>query len=246
LRARRARGFTLLEILVATALLAVFFAEVYSLVAGTISIRDAIEDGATPYAVGPAVMDLIIEDLRGAEIEPYKDLNAFHAEPENMNGDTCTKLDFVTTVPSRRRVKIQDQEVKARLNEVGYRLRRSETSQGLYALYRREDLGVDEEPLLGGKFYKVADGVKVFRIDWFADDPGDPATDDAKGEEEWDAKKEKKLPWGCRVTLTLMGETKVDDQGRPLENAPEYTFVTFIAFQSRHDKADQQQPAKNP
>jgi len=241
---RRARGLTLLEVLVATALLGVFFASVYSLVAGTLTIRDAIEESATPFAVGPAVLDLVIEDLRGATIEPYKDLNAFHAEPETMNGETCTKLDFVTTVPSRKRVKVQDDEVKARVNEVGYRLRRSETVQGLYALYRREDLGVDEDPLAGGKFYKVADNVKVFRIDWFADDPGDPTTDDAKGEEEWDAKKEKKLPWGCRVTLTLIGEVKADDQGRPLEEPPEYTFVDFIVFASRHDKADQQQPAK--
>jgi prepilin-type N-terminal cleavage/methylation domain-containing protein len=243
---RRARGLTLLEILVATALLAVFFAEVYGLVATTLKLRADIEDGATPYAVGPAVMDIITEDLRGATIEPYKDLNAFHAEAKTVNTETCTELDFVTTVPSRRRIKIQDDEVKARLNEVGYRLRRSETVQGLSALYRREDLGVDEDPLNGGKFYKVADSVKIFRVDWFADDPGDPSTDDAKGEEEWDAKKEKKLPWGCRVTLTLMGDAKTDDQGRPIEDAPEYTFVTFLVFPSRHDKADQQQPAKNP
>jgi len=242
---RRERGLTLLEVLVASALLAVFFASVYSIVAGTIAIRDQIEEGATPYAVGPAVMDLVVEDLRGATIEPYKDLNAFHAEPETDNGETCTKIDFITSVPSRKRVKVRDDEVKARLNEVGYKLRRSETAPSLYALYRREDLGVDEDPLLGGKYYKVADSVKVFRIDFYADDPGDPGTDDAKGEEEWDAKKEKKLPWGCRVTITLIGDAKTDDQGRVVADAPEYTFVTYLVFASRHDKSDQQGAQRN-
>lgn len=241
---RNETGLTLLELLVASALLAVFFAQVYGLVEGTLNTRQAIEEKATPYAVGPVVMERIAEDLRGALLDPYKDLDVFHAEPESGVGpETSTKLDFVTVVPSRSRVKVQREFVKARINEVGYRLRRSETAQGLAALYRREDLGVDEEPLAGGKYYKLCDRVKVFRVDWFAEDPGDPTTDEGKGEEEWDAKKEKKLPFACRITLTLVGETDVDDRGRPLEDAPEYTFSTFVVFTGRHDKPDQ---AKQP
>jgi prepilin-type N-terminal cleavage/methylation domain-containing protein len=242
---RRDRGLTLLEILVATALLAILFASVYSIVSSTVTLRNQIEEGATPFAVGPAVMDLVVEDLRAATIEPYKDLDAFHAESETHDGETCTKLDFVSCIPSRKRVRVQDEEVKARLNEVGYRMKRSETKRGLYALYRREDLGVDDDPLEGGKYYKLADSVKVFRVDWFPEDPGDPTTDDAKGEEEWDAKKEKRLPWGCRVTLRLMGDVPTDDQGNELGEPPEYAFVTFVVFASRHDKADQPQPPRN-
>ncbi len=241
---RRQSGLTLLEVLVATAILAVLFASVYGIVQGTLELRQAIEEKSTPYAVGPVVMDRVVEDLRGAVVEPYKDLDVFHAENESGFGsETSTKIDFVTVVPSRSRVKVQREFVKARINEVGFRMRRSETAQGLGALYRREDLGVDEEPLEGGKYYKLCDRVKTFRIDWFAEDPGDPTTDEGKGEEEWDAKKEKKLPFACRITLTLVGDTAVDDQGRPLEDAPEYTFSTFVVFAGRHDKADQ---AKQP
>jgi prepilin-type N-terminal cleavage/methylation domain-containing protein len=238
---RRERGLTLLEVLVASALLAVFFASVYSIVASTLQIRAMIEQDATPYAVGPVVMDRLTDDLRGAVLEPYKDYDAFHAETETMGGEACTKLDFVTAVPSRARVKVSRELVKARINEAGYRLRRSETATGLFALYRREDLGVDEEPLAGGLYYKLADRVKVFRIDWFAEDPGDPSTDDAKGEDAWEAKKEKKLPYACRITLTLVGDVEYDDKGRALDDAPEYTFVTYLTFASRHDKADTQQ-----
>ncbi len=236
---RRDSGLTLLEVLVATALLAVFFSMVYTIVASTVAERDKIEADATPYAVGPAVMDLVTEDLRAALIEPYKDYNVFHAESETDNGEACTKLDFVTVVPSRARVRVQDDLVSARINEVGYHLRRSETAQGFYALYRREDMGVDGDPLLGGKFYKLADRVKVFRVDFFADDPGDPSTDDAKGEVEWDAKTEKRLPFGCRVTVTLVGETPTDGTSE----LPEYTFVAYVLAASRHDKSDQQQGA---
>lgn len=243
MRRRTARGLTLLELLVASALLAVFFASVYGLVEGTVETRNAIEDNATPFAVGPAVLDRVVEDLRGANVEPYKDLDAFHAQNESVGSETCTRIDFVTSTPSRARVKIQNEWVKARLNEVGYRCRRSETLQGAVALYRREDLGVDEEPLAGGNYFKLADRVKTFRIDWYAQDPGDPDNaDDGKGEEEWDAKKEKKLPYACRVTLEVFADVATDDAGRALGEAEVYSFVTYIAFNSRFDKADQQKP----
>ena len=236
---RGTRGLTLLEVLVASALLAVFFASVYGLVSATLETRTAIEESALPYAVGPVVIEMVTRDLETALVEPYKDLDAFHAEAESVNGEATTKVDFVTTVRSRTRVKVGDDLVKASINEVGYRCRRSEVAQGLMALYRREDLGVDEEPLAGGRYYKLADRVKSFRIDWFKDGKGDPTTDDAKGEEEWDAKKEKKLPWGCRVTLVLVGDVALDERGRPLEDAIEYAFITYVTFASRFDKADQ-------
>ena len=238
---RRAAGLTLLEVLVATALLTVFFASVYTLVASNVKTRNKIEDDAVPFAVGPVVMDRIVEDLRAAIVEPYKDLDVFHAELDSVHGEAATKLDFVAAVSSRARAKVGRERVKAGINEIGYMLRNSETATGLGALYRREDLGVDEDPLHGGLYYKLADRVREFRIDWFAEDAGDPETDDAKGEEEWDAKKEKKLPFACRITLKLMGDTALDESGRPFEDAPEYTFVTYHVFASRADKADQQQ-----
>lgn len=238
---RGARGMTLLEVLLASAILAGFFAMVYAIVAATLERRSAIEESALPYAIGPVVMERVTRDLESACIEPYKEFDAFHAEADSVNGETTTRVDFVTTVRSRSRVKIGDEWVKASVNEVGYRCRRSETAQGLMALYRREDLGVDDEPHSGGRYFKLADRVKTFRIDWFAEDPGDPKDDESKGEEEWDAKKEKRLPWGCRVTLVVAGDVELDERGRPISDATEYHFVTYVAFPSRFDKADQPQ-----
>jgi prepilin-type N-terminal cleavage/methylation domain-containing protein len=238
---RRCRGLTLLEVLVASALLGVFFVSVYGLVSGTLATRAAIEETATPYAVGPVVLDRVVEDLRGALVEPYKDLDVFMAGVDSVNSATVTQVDFVTTVRSRSRVKVKDDWVSAALNEVGYRCRRSETESSLLALYRREDLGVDEEPLAGGKYCKLADRVKEFKVDWFAEDPGDPGSDEAKGEDEWDAKTEKKLPFGCRITIVIVGEAQGDDR-EALAQAPQYTFSTYLVFPSRFDKGEQQRP----
>ena len=45
--------------------------------------------------------------------------------------------------------------------------------------------------------------------------------------------------------VQVLAEVRLD-QGRVLEDPPEYSFVTLIVFASRHDKADSAQPAKNP
>ncbi len=239
--ARRA-GMTLLEVLVASTILAVFFVFVYGLVAATLNERQRIEESATPYAVGPVVLRDVVESLRCAVIEPYKDLDAFHAENETVNGETTTRIDLVAAVRSRAKIKLKDDYVPAAVNEIGYRARRSESESGLLALYRREDLAVDGEPLSGGNYYKLCDRVKSFKIDFFEKDPGDPNADDAKGDDTWDAKTKKKLPWGCRITLVLLGDVQTDDNGRPVEDAKEYTFVDYLVFPERFDKAEKTNP----
>jgi len=125
--------------------------------------------------------------------------------------------------------------VRARICEVGYRLRRSETADGLFALYRREDFGVDDKPLEGGKFYKLCDRVVEFRIDFFAEDPGDPDSDEADGVLEWDAEREKGLPWACRVTLSIMPPVELDDNGDPVADVEPLEFVRYVTFVERFD-----------
>jgi len=223
---------TLLEILAASAMLAVFFVGVYGVVWNTITLRRAIEERALPFSVGPVVMQQIVRDLESAEYEsmdPAKE--CFKASGDR---EEDVRVDFVAAVPSRDRFEVHDEWVRSPVNEVGYRLRRSEDRPGLYALYRREDMGVDDEPTEGGKYYKVCDGVRLLRLDWFAEDPGEPGSDDADGKPEWDAKKEGKLPWACRVTLVLVGPGEPDDDLPP----PEWTFQQYVAFRSRFDKPE--------
>ena len=57
MRRRRAEGLTLLEVLIASALLTFFFATVYGIVAGALAQRNRTEEVASPYAVGPIVID---------------------------------------------------------------------------------------------------------------------------------------------------------------------------------------------
>lgn len=231
---------TLLEVLVASALLAVFFVGVFSIVFGVIRTRREIEDKAIPWATGPAVMQRVVEDLLYTQTETIDgDKDAFKGSGERPED---IQLDFVTAVPSRDQVEIGDVKVRAELNEVGYRLRRSESDRDLYALYRREDFSVDSDPSEGGRYFKLCDRVREFKIDYYEQDPGDPAGDGADGVPTWDARKEGKMPWGCRVTLVLAADPEIeaqDDSGVPPQD---HVFQTYVPFRTRYDKTDAAKP----
>ena len=232
---RSSSGLTVLEVVVASFVLLWFLTTIFTVIFVTGAMRDRIERASAPYGIGPPVLELVCDDLRFALLEPYDDKDAFHAEGDTMGGADTTKLDFVTVVASRSKVEVDDEWVRSAICEVGYRLRRSETADGLFALYRREDFGVDDKPLEGGKYYKLCDRVTEFRIDFFAEDPGSPDSDEAEGELDWDAKTEKKLPWGCRVVLGIMPPVEVDDRGDPVEDVEPLEFVRYMTFVQRFD-----------
>ena len=264
---RRQSGLTLLELMAASALLAIFFVSIFATVWGTINTRDKIEQKALPFSTGPVVMQRIVDDLLCADISDLKDMDGFEAKGDTVSGGDVTKIDFVAAVPSRDRVKIGDEWVRAAVNEIGYAVRRSElpdapstsftrttvsgggaavvrhssrrSSSDLLALYRREDFGVDADPKEGGKYYKLCDRVKRFAIDFYDEDPGEPTGDDAEGATDWDAKEEHRLPWGCRVTLVLAGPGSADDEDAP---ARDYMFQTYVPLRTRFDKPDGAKP----
>lgn len=233
-------GMTLIELLAASAVLFLLFTAVYALVLSSLRMREGVEQASRPFAVGPVVMQRVTEDLRNALVEPFTDKDAFRGATESVAGETVSNVDFITSVPSRTLVEIDDEWVESGYCEVGYKLRRSEQDSDLMALYRREDFGVDDKPFEGGKFYKVCDRVRSFRIDYFKDDPGDPGGDDAEGEEEWEGKKERRLPWACRVSLVLVEPEGSFSEDEELK---QYHFIRYVAFPSRRDRVDDIPPA---
>ncbi len=232
---RSQRGLTVLEVLLASTMLLMFLSSLFGLVWSIAEFRDQIEQEVRPYDMAPPVLALVVQDLNNVLVEPYKDRDAFKGEGDTIGGEDTTKLDFVTAVSSRSAVEIDDEFVKSAICEIGYRVRRSEVYDDLFALYRREDFGVDEEPFEGGKYYKLADRIASFRIDFYEEDPGKPEGDEAKGLQDWDAKEQGGLPYGCRITLVVVPPYETDEDGNALEELQEITFVRYVAFPQRFD-----------
>ncbi len=233
------RGLTVLEVLLASTLLLMFLGALFGLVWSTATFRDRLERQVRTFEVGPPVLDIVAADLAHALTHSFKESDSFEAVEESVGGTDTTELDFATVVTSRSRVEIDNDYLTSAVCEVGYRMRRSERYDGLFALYRREDFGVDDEPFEGGKFYKLADRVVEFRIDFFEEDPGDPEGDEALGVMDWDAKEKKGLPYAARITLVIQPPVETDDRGDAIEDVQDITFIRYVAFAGRHDDAGQ-------
>jgi prepilin-type N-terminal cleavage/methylation domain-containing protein len=220
------RGFTLVEVLVGALVLGIFISFIYGVVISAFRVRGVIESSTSALASGTMAVDLVARDLENAVILPFKDFDAFKAEDEGNS----TRLTFVTSMDSRRQEEVEGDLLRTDMAETGFAVRQGD--DGLI-LYRRETFGIDDKPLDGGDWYKVVEGVREFRIQWYADDPSEENGDEENDAlDEWNAKEEKKLPRSAKITLILEGNsTNPDAAGQMLE----YTFVRWVVLPGADD-----------
>ena len=67
-RNRAELGLTVLEVLIASALLLMFLSSVFGLIWSLADRRAAMEFQTAPYSIGPPVLELVCEDLRNARL----------------------------------------------------------------------------------------------------------------------------------------------------------------------------------
>lgn len=233
-----ARGFTLVEVLVGALVLGIFITFVYGAVVSAFRVRSVVQSTTSALADGTVAVEIVARDLESAFWRPMEESNAFKAEDD---GDR-TILNFLTTTDSRRQEEFDRRLLRSDVTETGYRLRQGD---GGFVLFRREQFGVDDRPLEGGDWFKVVDGVREFRIEWFEKDPAEEGGDeDADAQKAWDAKEKKKLPRAGRITLVLEG--KSSDPERP-EEIVEYGFTRWVVLPGADDADPKaQQPGGNP
>jgi len=234
---RRRGGFTLIEIMVGVALLALFLSGVYSVAVGTLLAKRKIQETQAIFTAGPTILDIVERDLRGAYIVGVKDLKALKAIRQRVGGAEVTLLDVVTTVNSKVSREVDDEIVRSDVTEIGYRIRPNDNYPNLLELYRREEFFFDDDPLKGGEYYLVYDRVRSFTIDFFEYPDATGATSNVsreEGKEEWDSEESKELPRAARITLEI---------GPPPELNPDletddrtYKFVRWVLFPNAYDE----------
>ncbi len=230
---RRTAAFTLVELMVAVAIMALVMTALLGTVQGTITARDEAEIEIASVRDGPRILDMVERDLRALHVynlEKGAVLRGKRQSPGGLRGD---RIDFICTNDASRRLGDGADEVEsgadvaADLNEVGYALRPSPLSNDFLELWRREDLFVDDEPFDGGTFEKIHDRVTRLEITYLTH-----LGDKADEETDWDMTEKKKLPGGVRIDLELQASPELVGGYTELavEEQKLYRYKRVVAF----------------
>lgn len=208
------RGFTLLEIILATVLFALLMSQYYDVFLGVVSLEEYARESRSYGSVGPAVLDLVEDDALSLFTHPRAaDAFPFRGADDLMGAKPADRLNFVA-----RRESIHQEEfgtdnwVRSPINEVGYRLAdNSAAPDRLRKLYRREDYYVDTSPLQGGDYFEVYDRVVSFDVKYLGYPSEEEARTDAASLEDrrlqvfesWDSEERKGLPTAMIVTFVI-------------------------------------------
>ena len=165
------RGFTLVEVLLVIVIMSMMFVSISKLMQAARRTRDTIHNFQEMQLAGPAVLELMIRDLRGVFTTSRPRNTWLQITDRTVNGQDADRIDFVTTTDSLV-VNLSDgsENVRADVNEVGYMMRPNRDNDEFLEVYRREDFGVDDEPFDGGAYGLLHDRVKGFQIQVYEED----------------------------------------------------------------------------
>jgi type II secretion system protein J len=153
------RAFTLVELLVATGILAMLLAAGSAVFSAGVRAAEKTRRHGGMVAQGQRALRLIAADLAGAtELEDFR-LVSLDVQD---GGHDCDTLDFILL---RRSVDRKGPDEGGRA-EVGYSLPKGEQSVER-GLLRREDRSCDEDPLEGGETWVVAPSVSDLDFEFF-------------------------------------------------------------------------------
>ena len=219
-RSEGSRGFTLLEILIAIAILALVVSSLYGAYSGTLDTTEMVEsirdvDQVARLALMQMVNDfksLYFQKAQGEDTEsPYSFGGVMEAEGEGgaiVAFATTSRLDFDMTFPSQR------------INRVSYIMEKQPDNEKLYRLVRKElpfaDLPGEREEIS----VEIADGVESLSLTYF----------NGEGQQfsQWDSKAEGLLPRLVYIRLKMAG-----DKSR--------LFATSVAIRQQEGEASGQQ-----
>ncbi len=199
-------GFTLLEILLAVAILAFFLAALYggfSTMSRTVknaeAIRNAIDRDRTLIA-------RLSADIANAFYSPAMPETIFYGEestPEQQDEDARFDSLTLTSLTNWR----QPNSPETDLQEIGYRFEEKPDGTGMVLIRRvKKELGPDSPPLEGGTDYPVTDRLHGLRLRYY---------DGSQWKDGWDSRVSHTLPVAVEILLTradgssLITEVKV-------------------------------------
>lgn len=232
-----AAGFTLVEVLIAALIMGMMFMSISKLMQSARQTRDTIHNFQETQLAGPAILEMLSVDVAG--------LFTFNRERQfwvgitdrTVNGLDADRIDFVTTSDSLLAISDlgdEDRPVRADYNEVGYVLRPNPDNDEFLELYRREDYGIDEEPMRGGEYTFLSNQVKGFNIEVYEEDGPDSDPVDDWGPSAGDPDRVG-LPAFAKITLTIELKPRIDRESMDRTGRDRRTidYVRYVRFPER-------------
>ncbi len=163
---RRARGFTLVEVLIAVAITAVVGAMALGAFARSAAARQAVEEQDERIGGARAALTRMSRDVTGAFVSDHFDRARFRDRPTvftGRDGGDRDTLRFATMAHVRgiRDARESDQSV------VEYSVDSDPEIPGGYALFRREKTRIDDDPERGGVRQLLLHNVVGFDVEYW-------------------------------------------------------------------------------
>ncbi len=204
---RRGRGMTLVELLVAMAILSLISVLIYSAIDGMRRSREGVRRIADRYREGRIAMNRIARELQGAYLSEHAPINpalqvvktSFIGKP----GSPASRLDYNSFAHQRleRNAKESDQM------ELSYFGSDDPERNGVVDLARRVAARLDDDPQRGGRVDVLASDIDLFELEYL-----DPMS--GMWREEWDSTsivgEAGRLPLQVKITLVLKGGERRD------------------------------------
>jgi len=243
----RRRGFTLLEVILATTLFALLMSSYYAIFMNVSQLEQYARSQRAFSAVGPAVLNLMEDDLLSLYTNPRAPTAfPFRGEDGSRGSQPADSMNFVAARPSIHKEEFFDHKnlLSSPVNEVGYRLARGEGD--VRRLYRRESYYVDGTPLQGGEYFEVYDRVLALDVLYV----GYPAEEEERRSqttlgqhhldtfESWNSEERRAMPTAMVVTLTVEPPrigSEVDAAASTFAARPQRTFVRILQLVQADD-----------
>ncbi len=161
------RGFTLVELLVAGAMMAVLAGAGYSVIAGGVQASRRAHASGAAVAHAQQALAAMAADIRSAVARGDVRMTALDARYEDLDADT---IDFLIPAPGRR----SEDPRTGGIYEVGYYVDNDPATDARWLL-RRTDTTLDDDPLEGGNVRPAGAGVSELNLEFYDGSSGRPA-----------------------------------------------------------------------
>ena len=197
IRNTQSKGFTLLEVLLAMAILAIISTVIYGTFTATARNVEQAEESRDDTDLARTLITRLSDDISNAFCSTNVKGSFFYGkdnETEIENAKVRHDTVSLTTLTNWRKPDSKENE----LWEVGYFFKEKEDGKG-YVLYRREkrELNVDSPPLEGGNEYEITDRIQHMQLRYY---------DGTKLVDSWDRKagcSPSNLPIAVEISLML-------------------------------------------